>query len=220
MPTEQPYIHHIRERIQAMYDDPASRILFWTVADSIPANMKGNNQFIPAPLLEDDDWAVWKPVPSTITKAQIDLLEQQYEFQFPLPYRAFLQAYHLLDWQLPNLPTTDGYPGGCSSFMFPSLDTEQGLCALEQLIQQWPIFQHTGYIPFAIGEDGQGIVCFDTVRKQPDGDCPVSWMMIDTLYELPDASAAEDRRAMLEPKMEDIFSSFDALLGAVFRKRA
>jgi hypothetical protein len=219
MPTEQQYIQQMRERIQAMYNDPASRVLFWTVADRIPPDMKGSSQFIPPLLLEDEDWATWQPVPSTITGTIIEQLEQQYQLQFPTPYRAFLQAYHLLDCQLTLQPTADGYPGGCSSLMFPSLDTEQGLSEIQQLIEQWPVFHSTGYVPFAIGEDGQGIVCFDTVRKHPDGDCPVSWIVLDALYELQDASAPEDRRAMLEPKMEAIFPTFDALFSAVFRKR-
>ncbi|MDR6245118.1 hypothetical protein [Paenibacillus hunanensis] len=220
MINEQPYIQHIRERIGAMYDDPASRVLFFTVADSIPSTMKGSNAYIPAPLLEDEDWATWKPVPSTITRAQITQLEQEQQLQFPLPYCAYLQAYHLLDWQLPNLPTADGYPGGCSSFIFPSLDTEQGLSEIRKLIQQWSILQGTGYIPFAIGEDGQGIVCLDTLRTHPDGDCPITWITLDILHELPSPPAPEDRRAVLEPRMEDIFRSFDELVQAVFRKRA
>ncbi len=219
MINEQDDIRYIRERIQMMYDDPASRVLFWTVAEAIPLDMLGSKKWIPEPLLEDDDWAVWKPVPSTITDVQMDELQQEFQLQLPPRYRAYLKAYHLLDWQLLNRQTEHGYPGSCSSFMFPSLDTAQGLSEVKRLIQQWEIFKDTGYIPFAIGEDGQGIVCFDTFRQDTDGDCPIVWMMLDTLAELPDGLAPEDQRAVLEPRMEHIFGSFGEMIDTVFRKR-
>ncbi|WP_322903781.1 SMI1/KNR4 family protein [Paenibacillus campi] len=219
MLTEQAYIHPIRARIQGMYNDPASRILFWTIAETIPIDMRGSNDYIPEPLLEDDDWAVWKPIPSSITNAQIEQLEQECKLQLPLRYRAFLQACHLLDWELPNRLTADGYAGGCRSFIFPTLDTAHGLSAVKRMLQEWSVFHDTGYIPFAIGEDGQGIVCFDTAMLMDNGDCPIVWILLDTLYELPDASAQEDRRALLEKRMEPIFASFDEMMEAVFENR-
>lgn len=217
MTTEQEHIRYVRTHIDDIYNDLHSRVLFLTVADSIPADMLGSNEGVPESLLEDDDWAVWKPVPSSISVTQVNQLEQEYRLQLPPLYRAFLQAYHLLEWQFANVESNGDMSARCSSFIFPSLATDRGLSAIRELMEQWRELINEGYIPFAIGEDGQGIVCFDTEQRDEQGDCHIVWITWDALPELDDESVSQ--RAQFQPHMQPLFPSFEKMWDTVVRKR-
>ena len=53
---------------------------------------------------------------------------------------------------------------------------EKPLKPIRELMKGWQPLIAAGYIPFAEWGDGWGPMCFDSVKRSPDGDCPVVWM--------------------------------------------
>lgn len=211
-------IADIRRRIDERYANERFRMLFYDMADNIPADMLDAEREIPEELREEDDgeWKFWKPVVSTISGEEIDALEARLVASFPPSFRAMLQAYHLVSWTSAGMSDGHGgYVGGCMSFMLPALTTELRLSELERnAAEDWGRLIAAGYLPFAIGEDGQGPVCFDLQRRDEQGDCPVVWMLHDDLFDLgPDGAGV---RANVEPHMRQIADSFGDLKSILF----
>ena len=73
--------------------------------------------------------------------------------------------------------------------------------------EDWGPLIAAGYLPFAIGEDGQGPVCFNLERRSADGDCPVVWMTRDSLFALEPKQAG--KREYVEPNSIGLFDSFE-----------
>lgn len=121
-----------------------------------------------------NDWIGWKPVPSTVTEAQLDELERGIGLAFPPAYRTFLRTVHF--YELTEV--------GVRFERHPVHAWREELSALYDA--WWPErILGEGLIPF--GEEAfqdAGPVCFDTRRRLPDGDCPVvfwdhGWMDTD-----------------------------------------
>ena len=114
-----------------------------------------------------DDSIGWKPIPSTVTDADLDALEREIGLVFPPLYRDFLQYRHFVE------------------LTGPAVRFEEHMCHNWQetlrkaYFQSWPRERllDVGLLPF--GSEGMmdaGPVCFDTRGRMPDGDCPVVFL--------------------------------------------
>ncbi|WP_172253275.1 SMI1/KNR4 family protein [Saccharibacillus deserti] len=211
-------IEDIRQRIEARFRDGKFGMLFYDVEDNIPADMLDSEREVPEALRDEEEegWRFWQPVPSTIADREIDELEARIGAAFPPSFRAVLLADHLVSWTSAGLADGEGgYVGGCMSFSLPTLATDLRLSGLEaNAAENWGRLIEAGYLPFAIGEDGQGPVCFDLERRGADGDCPVVWMLHDYLADLgPEGSAV---RAKVEPHMRQLADSFREMKAVLF----
>jgi len=204
-------IEDIRRRIDARHTNARFRMLFYDLGDNIPADMLDTGRQVPEELQDEDDgeWKFWKPVPSTISGEAIDALETRLRAVFPPGFRALLQAYHLVSWTSAGMSDgRGGYVGGCMSFTLPALDTETGLAELERnAAEDWGPLIAAGYLPFAIGEDGQGPICFDLKQKGEDGECPVIWILHDDLFNLGEDGVS--MRENVKPHVRQIADSFE-----------
>ncbi|NGZ77276.1 SMI1/KNR4 family protein [Saccharibacillus alkalitolerans] len=211
-------IEDIRRRIDERCGNERFRMLFYDVAGNIPADMLDGEREVPEELADEDDgeWKFWKPVPSTITDREIGESESRLGAEFPPSFRAALQAYHLVSWTSAGVEDgRGGYVGGCMSFTLPALTTELRLSELERnAAEDWGHLIAAGYLPFAIGEDGQGPICFDLERRREDGDCPVVWMLHDYLVDLGPEGAGV--RANVEPHMRQLADSFGEMKAVLF----
>jgi hypothetical protein len=110
------------------------------------------------------DWTAWRPVPSTVTDADLDALERETGFAFPPLYREFLQYQHFV------------------SLTETGVRFEHHLCndwretLRKSYFRSWPRERilNVGLLPF--GDEAfidAGPVCFDIRHRLPDGDCPV-----------------------------------------------
>ena len=117
-----------------------------------------------ASIAPSDDWLGWRPIPSTVTDADLNALERETGLTFPPLYRDFLQYQH-----------------------FVSL-TETGVRFEPHVCDDWKeslrkAYFHSGpreriigvgLLPF--GQEAYmdaGPVCFDTRHRLRDGDCPI-----------------------------------------------
>ncbi|OWA35469.1 hypothetical protein B9G55_12570 [Saccharibacillus sp. O16] len=212
-------IQDIRQRIEDRHQDEKFRMLFYDVTSNIPADMLDLEREVPEELQdEDDEWGFWKPTPSTITDEEITGLEARLGAAFPAAFHALLKAYHLVSWTSAGMSDGHGgYRGGCMSFTLPPLTTELRLSELERhAAEDWGNLIGAGYLPFAIGEDGQGPICFDLKRRdaQVQGDCPVVWMLHDDLVDL--GPEGVGTRSSVEPHMRQIADSFADLKAILF----
>lgn len=109
------------------------------------------------------DWIGWKPVPSTVTGADLDSLENETGLRYPPLYRDLLQYLH-----------------------FEGL-TEVGLRFVSHWIGRWReelrdtyrAYSQDGVIECGLLPFGAetlmdaGPVCFDTRHRMDNGDCPI-----------------------------------------------
>lgn len=204
-------IEDIRSRIDKRYADTGLRMLFYDVENNIPNDMLDAEREVPEELRDEDDdeWKFWKPVLSTITEEEITALESRLKAAFPPGFRALLQAYHLVSWTSAGMSDgAGGFVGGCMSFTLPALTTTSRLTELERhAAEDWGPLIAAGYLPFAIGEDGQGPICFDVHQRDDDGDCPVIWILHDDLFEL--GAEGTGVREKVEPHVRQIADSFE-----------
>lgn len=111
-----------------------------------------------------EDWVGWRPIPSTVTDADLDALERETGLAFPPLYRDFLRYRHFVDL------TEVG------------VRFERHLChdwretLRKAYLRSWPreLVLDVGLLPF--GDESfmdAGPVCFDTRHRIVDGDCPV-----------------------------------------------
>jgi len=213
----QAEVQDIRRRIDERHANEKFRMLFYDMEGNIPADMLDLERKVPPELEdEDDEWRFWKPVPSTITDEEIDGLETRLGAVFPPAFRAVLKAYHLVSWTSAGMSDGHGgYVGGCMSLSLPSLTTELRLAELERgAAEDWGNLIRAGYLPFAVGEDGQGPICFDLERMDSRYDYPVVWMLHDYLVDLGREGAGV--RSKVEPHMRQIADSFSDLKSILF----
>lgn len=174
-------------------------IAFMNVEENVPPIMRKGD-------VEESGWVGWNPVPSTIGETEIAELEHNIGAAFPPLYRAWLMTSHYVSLSLTNERAYGTYGGDCRFVDMPAYSTEDKLEPLKDLIEAWKPLVSAGYLPFAECEDGQGPVCFDMQRRQPDGDCPVVWFLHDHLHEIGEEESSV--RASVQPFEKELFSSF------------
>lgn len=175
------------------------------VDEAVPMDMRNGE-------VDEEGWVDWKIVDSTITMQEIEVIEQQYQITYPELYKQFLMAYHYVELQFRNIKEGDGYKGDCAFIEMPSLATTSKLNEVVNLIENWDPMLLAGYLPFAVGEDSQGPVCFDLRNPTEQGDYPVVWVLHDYLHHLDDIKHdGEAIREFLLPYIREIFTSFEEM---------
>lgn len=194
----------IKESLAA-YFNSVPDFLMRNVEVMVPMDMR-NGQ------VDEEGWIDWKIVNSTITMEEIEVIEQQYAIKYPELYKQFLRAYHYIELQFKNIKEGSSYKGDCAFIEMPRLLTGEGLSEVISLIENWNPMLLAGYLPFAVGEDGQGPICFDLRNPNEQGDYPVVWVLHDYLHQVDDAQQdGEAVRAFLQPYIREIFPSFEEM---------
>lgn len=124
---------------------------------------------LPAEMHDDsippsNDWIGWKAVPSTVTDVELNDLERETGHAFPPLYREFLQYRHF-----------EKLTGAGVRFE-RNLPQSWNRTLRDAFFHSWPRERivDIGLLPF--GSETMmdaGPVCFDTNRRNADGDCPV-----------------------------------------------
>jgi len=109
-------------------------------------------------------WIGWRPIPSIVTNADLDALEDETSLAFPPLYRDFLHYLHFIELTETGIRFERHLP-----------DTWRDSLR-KAYFRSWPR-KHTldaGLLPF--GDESfmdAGPVCFDTRHRLSDGDCPI-----------------------------------------------
>lgn len=154
-----------------------------------------------------DGWVEWQVLPSTLNEADLGALETEFGERFPPLFRAYLLArFHLFDQvqsrrynqQILMTDTPAGNPLGPLRAL---------LLACRPLID-------AGFVPFAQWGDGWGPVCFDSVQRGLDGECPVVWMDHEELIPLGLENCRQ--RESVSPLVRPLYGSCREFLVDVF----
>lgn len=149
--------------------------------------------------VNDEGWVAWRLLPSTLSDSDVTRLETEYAVEFPPLFRAYLLAWFQLFDQIHStrhdqlIFNTD----------VPSNDP---LGPISGLIDAWQPLLSAQFVPFAEWGDGWGPMCFDTVNRLDDGDCPIVWMDHDLLIPL-GLDKLRDREAVL-PHVNPLYDSY------------
>jgi hypothetical protein len=109
-------------------------------------------------------WKGRKPIPSTVSEADLDQLEKEIKLAYPPPYRDFLRHMHFCElWGPIRWEPHIIHEWQAALRKIYAVDRQKMVGA--------------GLIPFASEEYmDAGFVCFDTRSRLPNGDCPVVFL--------------------------------------------
>jgi hypothetical protein len=154
-----------------------------------------------------EGWVEWRMLPSTLQESDVAEVETEFGVRFPPLFRAYLLArFHLFDQvrsrrydqQVLMTDTPAGRP----------------LTPIRELISAWRPLIEAGFVPIARWGDGWGPVCFDTVQRGTDDDCPIVWMDYEVL--IPPGKEKCRRRESVLPLVQPLYASCREFLMDVF----
>ncbi|MFY0564748.1 SMI1/KNR4 family protein [Archangium lansingense] len=151
--------------------------------------------------VDPEGWVSWKPLPSTVTEAEVRALEKQFGAEFPPLFRAFLTTRFVMDL-------------GGGGVRLPALPSDAPLGELQSMLEAWSPLHEAGYLAFAHDTNDAGPLCFDTQRRREDGDCPV--VLIDHELAGDIVHGEPPFREKLEQIAQPAFESFRDLLTRAF----
>ena len=154
-----------------------------------------------------DGWVEWRVLPSTLKDADVGAIETEFRVQFPPVFRAYLLA----RFQLFDQVRSRRYD---QQIFMTHTPAGKPLNPLRELMNAWLPLIEADFIPFAQWGDGWGPMCFDTVQRRADGECPIVWMDHEALAPLgPDICR---RRELVVPFAQPLYNTFRELLLDVF----
>jgi hypothetical protein len=195
------------ERIGRLIDDYAARAdpdLLMSVA-----SRKETDHAVPPQMWDGQPdahgWVKWKVMPSTLTLADVTSLESELGVSFPPSFRAYLMArFHCFDDMQSALHD--------QQVMFPDVRTRDPFRNLRLLHKAWPALPRAGLVAFGEWGDGWGPMCFDTRRRDQDGESPIVWLD----HELLTGVTEKELNGLVQP----LYASFEELLEDVFSTSA
>ena len=142
----------------------------------------------------DEEWKVWKLIPSTVTDQDIEKLETDIGAKLPRCLRAFLTVYHHY---------FDG-PVGVNPISAP----------FEAVRNAWnPLLVKHGYLPFTWNADGYYIRCMDLANMPDEARCGICQIDHEILFSLDEDTA---QRAEITQDMEylsqNLFTYLEGIL--------
>lgn len=157
--------------------------------------------------VDEEGWVEWRVMPSTLRETELQAFETEFGVQFPPVFRAYLLSRsHLFDQvhssRYEQLIFMTATPAG------------RPLKPLRGLMEGWQPLIDAGFIPFAEWGDGWGPMCFDSVQRRADGDCPVAWVDHEVLVPL--GPEEYRRRETVLPLMQPLYDSCRDFLRDIF----
>ena len=123
----------------------------------------------------DSDWKGWKPAPSVVNDHDLDQLEHDIGYALPPSYRTFLKHKHFYSLLMDD-----------DAVWFPAHVPDKNLTFLREYVFEYmdpELIIGRGYIYFADLTD-HGALCFDTSRRDENGECPVIFLDHESLEEV------------------------------------
>jgi hypothetical protein len=140
-----------------------------------------------------EGWVRWKPVPSTVTEAELMELERRIGAALPPLVRAWLSAWCIGDLEVPA--------------RLPALWSDGPLREVERTMFSWSPLEKAGFVPIADAANDVGPVCLDL-----GGPAPHRLVVFDHELLVPLLPDAIGDRARVAPLAQDGWASFDHLL--------
>ena len=142
----------------------------------------------------DEEWKVWKLIPSTVTDQDIEKLETDIGAKLPRCLRAFLTVYHHY---------FDG-PVGVNPISAP----------FEAVRNAWnPLLVKHGYLPFTWDDDGYYIRCMDLANMPDEERCGICQIDHEVLFSMDEDTAQKEEIAQnMEYLSQNLFTYLESIL--------
>lgn len=174
------YFEQMRMQYPLAFHAPAKRLENLGAEDGgVPAAMEDGE-------IDAEGWVAWKLLPSAVTTADLDALEDEFGLAFPPLLRAFLSTYyHLFGEGVGEQPCDNPFRSLQNSYH--------------------PLLAACGYLPFAWDPQYAYIRCID-LEKMPDEDrCPVVQIDHEQLFDLREQEATpQDLQRYMQPVSDNL----------------
>lgn len=151
----------------------------------------------------DDEWNIWKLIPSTATEKDFQVFEETHHVKLPECIKAFFSVYHYRFYTAI----------GRNDIGYPLYELERAYT--HQLADN-------GYLPFGWDEDSFFIRCMDLSHLPEEEKCPIVEIDHEPFFDLQcDAEQAGILipREQLVPLMRPVAENFYAYLNGVYENR-
>jgi hypothetical protein len=142
---------------------------------------------------DGEGWVRWKPVPSTVTEADLVRLERRVGAALPPLLRAWLSAWCIGDLEIPA--------------RLPPLWSDGPLREVERTMFSWTPLERAGFLPIGDDSNDVGPICLDL-----SGPAPHRLVVFDHELLVPLLPEVIGERAQVAPLAIDRWPSFDHLL--------
>ncbi|MFB6362970.1 SMI1/KNR4 family protein [Paenibacillus elgii] len=142
---------------------------------------------------DEDEWSIWKLVPSVVSEDDIGTLEKEFGLTFPEWYKVFISTYHHYFDVVP----------------------EQGMDELLDGIKNMynPLLCKLGYLPFSWDTEYGKILCID-LKELPDEDrCAIYQIEHEVLFDLDETTTERDE---LKESLEFLYPNFKTYFDRTF----
>ena len=142
----------------------------------------------------NEEWKVWKLIPSTATEQDVENLEKTIETKLPQCLKAFLTVYHhYFDAPIGENPISAPF---------------------EAVLDAWnPLLVKHGYLPFTWDEEGYYIRCIDLANMPNEEQCGIYQIDHEILFSLDEDTT---KRANITQNMEylsqNLFTYLESIL--------
>lgn len=176
----------IRQGFEALYRELEEHAPICLRSPGVPEEMRAG----PA---DESGWYKWKLIPSRVTAADLDALEEQIGLPLPGLMRTFLSTC-------------------CHDFRDAELGQQLPDKPFDSILNAWnPALVRAGFLPFDWDYGGAYLRCVD-LENMPDEDrCPLMEIDHEILFDLEDAG-----RETLLAHMKPVADSFQAFLSEIF----
>lgn len=164
--TEQAYREHIKRFFEAYYEKLSSMDEMYLCLPGVEEAMWSEDAD------PNEEWKKWKLIPSTVTKQDLDQLEEEVGVKFPLCLRAFLSVYH--------------------HYFQEGIGANPTFEPFDAVLTAWnPVLIQHGYLPFAWDEDGYFIRCIKLEAMPDEEQCGIYQIDHELLPDEEDVSKEE-----------------------------
>ena len=157
--TKQENMQFIKNFFDSYYSKLYNEAPFLLANPCIPSEMISESEH------NDDEWKIWKLVPSRIDDAKIKEIENQLEVEFPEVLKCFFMTYHhMFEEPIGRNPINEPFVGLLNAF-------NESLAA-------------NGYLPFVWDEDHYFIRCFDLQNMPDEEKCAIVEIDHEEMFDL------------------------------------
>ncbi|RXZ78924.1 SMI1/KNR4 family protein [Paenibacillaceae bacterium] len=144
----------------------------------------------------DEEWSIWKLVPSIVSEDDITALEQQFGLSFPEWYKAFISTYqHYFD-------------------VVPQQGINEPLDDIQNMYN--PLLCRLGYLPFTWDSEYGHILCIDLNEGSDEERYAIYKIDHEILFDLDEATADRDE---LRNSLILLYPNFKAFFDDTFLQR-
>ena len=157
--TKSDNLNFIKDFFESYYSKLYNKAPIILANPCVPSEMISESEH------NDDEWKIWKLIPSTIDENMVQKIEKQLKVEFPEVLKCFFMTYHhMFEEPIGRNPINEPFVGLLNAF-------NESLAA-------------NGYLPFVWDEDHYFIRCFDLQNMPNEEKCAIVEIDHEEMFDL------------------------------------